>query len=143
MIEQLCYKIFMGPAKCCVATCHVSTACHLLLRDPGGGRSHRLQPLLTRATRSAPKMPQTGSRVDEAARFLRLRLISQPPPSLRHHVVVSALRPDSLLQASPAGGLDSRCPWGPEPQLALAESHRKSPLRLRATPTTRTDRFLI
>lgn len=49
VIAQLCYKIFIEPAKCCVATCHVSTAWHLLLRDPGGGRSHRVQPLLTTA----------------------------------------------------------------------------------------------
>lgn len=74
VIAQLCYQIFMEPAKCCVATCHVSTAWHLLLRDPGGGRSHRVQPLLTTATK------KTGNNVDETSRPPIFSVASLPAP---------------------------------------------------------------
>lgn len=63
VIAQLGYKIFIEPAKCCVATCRVSTAGHLLLKDPDRGR------LLTTATKRWLKPGTTWTRQPRCVPF--------------------------------------------------------------------------
>lgn len=99
LIAQLRYKIFIEPAQCCVAACPASTAGHPLLSDPGGGRPG--PGVVDHGDSLGGRDAEDGNNV---ARFLRLQLTSRPRPSRHHVVVVSALRPDSFLQASLGGG---------------------------------------
>lgn len=134
----------MQPATCCVAPCHVSTAWHLLLRGPGGGRAHRVQPLSTTAARSAVKMPKTGNSLDETSRrpfFSGCSSSASRVPT--GTMLLLLLFPSTGRTASQQGGWTAGVPGVLSHSCHQAESHRKSPLPLTATPTTRTDRFWV
>lgn len=95
VIAQLCYEIFIQPAKCCVATCRVSTAAHLLLKAPDRGRSRRARRLLTTAAKRWRRPGTSWLRRSAASHFLRLLQISWSFSS-RHRVVVSSLGPNTI-----------------------------------------------
>lgn len=114
VIAQLCYEIFIQPAKCCVATCRVSTAAHLLLKDPDRGRSRWARRLLTTAAKRWRQPGTSWLRRPAASHFLRL-LQSSRSFSSQHRVdVVSSLGPNAIafqVFLSSQEELDSRYPW--------------------------------